>query len=211
MNYNRFMFVLPKLKKTYSSYEPYVDEATMKFHHMGHHQGYVEKLNRGLVEMDYSTERIEDIFEKISDFPATVRNNAGGHYNHTVFWSTLNDTMSTPSMSLMKLINDKYGVMEDFRAEFTKAALSVFGSGWTWLVVNSSGELEITTTKNQDNPLMSDINSGYPLFGLDVWEHAYYLKHQNKRINYINDFWSILDWDEVSIRLAEKPEMNDLA
>ncbi|MCD5390132.1 MAG: superoxide dismutase [Candidatus Pacebacteria bacterium] len=205
------MFVLPNCRKSYSAYEPYIDEPTMKIHHLGHHKGYVEKLNRGLVDMEFSTERIEDIFEKISDFPTLVRNNAGGHYNHTVFWSTLNDSMSTPSTELMKLITAKYGIMEDFRAEFTKAALLLFGSGWVWLVVNSDGELDIVTTKNQDNPLMSDINSGYPLFGLDIWEHAYYMKHQNKRINYIKDFWSVLDWDTVSIRLSERPEMNDLA
>ncbi len=205
------MFILPELKKPYTAYEPYIDEKTMEIHHQKHHGGYVEKLNRALVEIDYNSDRIEDIFNNIGEFSDTIRNNAGGHYNHTVFWSTLTGTMTTPSMSLMKMITDKFGMLDDFKAEFTKLALSVFGSGWTWLVLNNNNELEIVNTKNQDNPLMSDINAGYQLFGLDVWEHAYYIKHQNKRIEYIRDFWSVLNWDEISMRLSEKPEMNDLA
>ncbi len=205
------MFVLPELKKPYENYEPYIDEATMKFHHQAHHSGYIAKLNRALVEGDFEINRIEEIFEKITEMPALIRNNAGGHFNHTVFWSTLNDTMSTPSPELMKLITDKYGLIDDFKAEFTKTALSLFGSGWTWLVITDAGELDIINTKNQDNPLMSDVGGGYPLFGLDIWEHAYYLKYQNRRVEYINAFWSLLDWDEVSMRLSSRPEMNDLA
>ncbi len=205
------MFVLPELKKPYGSYEPYIDEVTMRVHHLGHHKTYVENLNRALVSLDYQTERIEDIFEKIQDFPAVVRNNAGGHYNHSVFWTTLNDVISTPSPELLNAIIDKYGVLEDFKAIFMKSALELFGSGWTWLVLKDDGELEIVNTHNQDNPLMADIYKGYPLFGIDLWEHAYYLKHQNKRMEYINDFWSILDWGVVSKRFAQKPEMNQLS
>ena len=205
------MFVLPEIKNTYNLYEPYIDAKTMEVHHTKHHAGYIEKLNRALVDMNHDFERIEDLFENITDFSETVRNNAGGHYNHTLFWSLLTDTMTTPSMNLMNLISDKYGMLDDFKAEFTKSVLSVFGSGWAWLVITEAGELDIVTTKNQDNPLMSDIDGGYPLFGLDVWEHAYYLKHQNKRVEYVRNFWSVLDWGEASMRLSEKPEMNDLA
>lgn len=204
------MFILPELKKPYSSYEPYIDEATMKLHHQNHHKTYVEKLNRALVEYNKEFNRIEDIFENISEMPELIRNNAGAHYNHTIFWSTINDTISTPSKELMELINNTYGLIDDFKAEFTKSALGLFGSGWTWLVITEEGKLEIINTKNQDNPLMTDIKGGYPLFGLDLWEHAYYLKYQNRRIEYINAFWSILDWDEVSMRFSQRSEMNDL-
>lgn len=204
------MFVLPELRNPHSSYEPYIDAETMRIHHEMHHGGYVKKLNQAMVDNDLTTERIEDLFENISEMPTAIRNNAGGHYNHTVFWSLLDDTMATPSPDLFALLNETFGSLDDFKSEFTKQALSVFGSGWCWLVLND-GKLEITTTKNQDNPLMSDINSGYPLLGVDVWEHAYYLKYQNKRVEYINNIWALIDWDQVSYRFGQKPEMNDLA
>ncbi|MCI5051226.1 MAG: superoxide dismutase [Candidatus Pacebacteria bacterium] len=204
------MFVLPELRNPYSSYEPYIDAQTMEIHHLKHHAGYVKKVNQACVDNNIDCERIETLFENIGDYPAAIRNNAGGHYNHTIFWSILDDTMTTPSMELMNLINETFGSLEDFKAEFTKAALGVFGSGWCWLVLND-GKLEITTTKNQDNPLMSDINAGYPLIGVDVWEHAYYLKYQNKRVEYLNNIWALIDWDQVSMRFSQKPEMNDLA
>ena len=204
------MFVLPELKNPYIAYEPYIDAATMEIHHSLHHGGYVRKLNHALVEADINTERIEDLFLRISELPDAIRNNAGGHYNHSIFWSILDNSMTTPTTELQSAIEEGFGLLEDFKAEFTKAALSVFGSGWAWLVVNDDNKLEIVTTKNQDNPLMDDINAGYPLLGLDVWEHAYYLNYQNKRIKYINAFWSLVNWTEVSRRLAQKPEMNDL-
>lgn len=204
------MFVLPELRNPHSSYEPYIDAETMRIHHEMHHGGYVKKLNQAMVDNDLTTERIEDLFENISEMPTAIRNNAGGHYNHTVFWTLLDDTMATPSPELFALLNETFGSLDDFKSEFTKQALSVFGSGWCWLVLND-GKLEITTTKNQDNPLMSDINSGYPLLGVDVWEHAYYLKYQNKRVEYINNIWALIDWDQVSYRFSQKPEMNDLA
>ena len=204
------MFVLPELRNPHSSYEPYIDAATMEIHHTKHHAGYIKKLNHAMVDNELTTERIEDLFDRMSELPLSVRNNAGGHYNHTVFWSLLDDAMTTPSMELFTLINDTFGGLDDFKAEFTKAALGVFGSGWCWLVLND-GKLEITTTKNQDNPLMNDINSGYPLIAVDVWEHAYYLNYQNRRVDYINNIWALIDWNEVSRRFSQKPEMNDLA
>lgn len=203
------MFVLPELKNPHSSYEPYIDAQTMEIHHQKHHGGYVKKLNQAMVDNDLTTERIEDLFDQMSNLPASVRNNAGGHYNHTIFWSLLNDTMTTPSAELMTMINNTFGGLDDFKAEFTKSALSIFGSGWCWLVVNNE-KLEITTTKNQDNPLMNDINAGYPLIGVDAWEHAYYLKYQNRRVDYLKNIWALIDWDQVSYRFSQKPEMNDL-
>jgi Fe-Mn family superoxide dismutase len=186
------------------------DALTMEIHHQKHHAGYVKKLNQAMVDAGMNTQRIEDLFENITDYPASIRNNAGGHYNHSVFWSILDTKMSTPAPELNEAIAESFGLFEDLKAEFTKAALGVFGSGWCWLVVNAEGKLEIVTTSNQDNPLMSDINKGYPLIGIDVWEHAYYLKYQNKRVDYLNACWSLLDWDVISDRFTNRPEMNDL-
>ncbi len=205
------MFVLPELKNPYTAYEPYIDATTMEIHHQKHHAGYVKKLNQTCVDNEIDCDRIEDLFEKISKLPNAIRNNAGGHYNHTIFWSILNDIMATPSPDLHNALNEKFGNLESFKSEFTKKALGVFGSGWCWLVVNNENQLEIVTTKNQDNPLMSDINAGYPILAIDVWEHAYYLKYQNKRVDYINNIWALIDWNVVSERYAHKPEMNDLA
>tara|TARA_B100001179_G_C18593492_1_gene405904 strand:+ start:1186 stop:1806 length:621 start_codon:yes stop_codon:yes gene_type:complete len=205
------MFVLPELKNPYTAYEPYVDAQTMEIHHQKHHGGYVKKLNQACVDNNLDCERIEDLFERMSELPDEVRNNAGGHYNHTIFWSLLDDNMSAPDGDLLSQINEAFGNLENFKAEFTKAALEVFGSGWAWLVAHDDNTLEIVTTKNQDNPLMDDINKGYPILGVDVWEHAYYLKYQNKRVDYINAIWALVDWNVVSERYASRPEMNDLA
>jgi Fe-Mn family superoxide dismutase len=205
------MFVLPELKHPYTAYEPYVDETTMMIHHQMHHGGYVKKLNQLLVDQNLNISRIEDIFEDISQYSLAIRNMAGGHYNHTVFWTILDNTMSTPSAELHTAITKTYGSLDDFKAEFTKSALSVFGSGWTWLVVNKEGSIDIVTTSQQDNPLMSDINKGYPIFGVDVWEHAYYLRYQNRRAEYINSLWSLINWHVLSERFSARPEMNNLA
>lgn len=205
------MFVLPKLKNPYSAYEPYIDAETMEIHHQKHHRGYVKKLNQACVDNDLECERIEDLFERMSELPDAVRNNAGGHYNHTIFWSLLDDNMSAPGEDLQAQINESFGNLENFKAEFTKAALGVFGSGWAWLVVHDDNGLQIVTTKNQDNPLMDDINQGYPILGIDVWEHAYYLKYQNKRVDYITAFFALVNWDVVTERYTSRPEMNDLA
>lgn len=205
------MFVLPELKNPYTAYEPYIDAKTMEIHQQKHHGGYVKKLNQACVDNNLDCERIEDLFERMSDLPDAVRNNAGGHYNHTVFWSLLDDSISAPDGDLLAQINEVFGNLENFKAEFTKAALEVFGSGWAWLVAHDDNSLEIVTTKNQDNPLMDDINKGYPILGVDVWEHAYYLKYQNKRVDYINALWALVDWNVVSERYNSRPEMNDLA
>jgi Fe-Mn family superoxide dismutase len=205
------MFVLPELQHPYNAYEPHIDAQTMEIHHSKHHGGYVKKLNQALVDANMSVNKIEELFENINLYPAAIRNNAGGHYNHSVFWTTLDTTVTSPDPELLQAIEASFGVLDTFKETFTEAALSVFGSGWCWLVLTKDNKLDIVTTKNQDNPLMSDIDRGYPLFGIDVWEHAYYLSYQNKRADYINAFWSLLNWDEVSRRFKEKPEMNEMS
>ncbi|MCA9351725.1 superoxide dismutase [Patescibacteria group bacterium] len=205
------MFVLPELKNPYNAYEPYLDAETMEIHHQKHHGGYVKKLNQACVEEGMECSRIEDLFDRAADLSPAVRNNAGGHYNHTVFWTLLNPGMSTPSPELKAKIDDAFGTLDDFKAEFTKAALGVFGSGWTWLVVNGEGKLEIVSTKLQDNPLMSDVDLGYPILGVDVWEHAYYLRYRNERVEYLKAIWALIDWNVVSERFSTQPTMNDLA
>ena len=204
------MFVLPELKNPYIAYEPYIDAATMELHHQMHHAGYIKNLNHALVDADINTERIEDLFERMSDYPEVIRNNAGGHYNHSVFWSILDTGMTAPGPELMDALEERFGLLEDFKAEFTKEALGVFGSGWVWLVIDRDNKLNIVTTKNQDNPLMDDLHKGYPILGLDVWEHAYYLRYQNKRVEYINAFWALVNWREVSRRFLIRPEMNEM-
>lgn len=205
------MYILPKLKCAYDAYEPHIDAETMEIHHSKHHNGYVTKLNQALVDENINEERIESLFENIELYPSSIRNNAGGHYNHTIFWSILcQSSISAPSEELSNAINQTFGNIDTFRDEFLKKAGSVFGSGWCWFVVKDDGSLAIVTTKNQDNPLMSDINTGYPLFGIDVWEHAYYLKYQNKRAEYLEAVWSLLNWGTISQRFENKPEMNEV-
>lgn len=201
------MFILPELRHDYGSYEPYIDTETMKIHHTKHHAGYVDKLNQALAEADIETGRVEDLFEKISELPVAIRNNAGGHYNHSVFWSLLTKNVTVPSPDLLEAIKQSFGSLDDFKMMFTKEALGVFGSGWVWFVLNNAGELKIVTTGRQDNPVMNDINAGYPILGLDLWEHAYYLHYQNRRNEYIENFWNVINWEEVSRRFSEQPEM----
>lgn len=204
------MFVLPEFKKSYSDLEPYIDAQTMEIHHTKHHGGYVRKLNQACVDNDLECDRIEDLFERMSELPTAIRNNAGGHYNHTMFWTLLDTKMTRPDTDLHEQIEQTFGGLEDFKAEFTKAALGVFGSGWVWLVAHEDNGLEIVTTKNQDNPLMDDINKGYPILGVDVWEHAYYLKYQNKRVDYIKAMWAVINWEVVSDRYSTRPEMSSI-
>jgi len=204
------MFVLPKLKNPTNAYEPYLDAETMGIHHELHHGSYVKKLNQLLVGGNLNISRIEDIFENISDYSGDIRNMAGGHYNHTLFWSWLDNTMSAPSPELHSRIAEDFGDLDAFKNLFTQSAVGLFGSGWVWLVVNKEGKLDIVQTANQDSPLMSDINSGYPIFGIDVWEHAYYLKYKTKRVEYVTALWSLVDWNTISERFSSKPEMNNL-
>lgn len=195
-------FALPPLGYQYNALEPFIDRQTMEFHYTKHHQAYVNKLNEVKLLVDnLNFKSVEDMLANLNniqpDLRTTVRNNAGGHYNHTFFW-TLLKTNTQPSEKTLKIISKNFESLENFKELFTKAAMGTFGSGWVW-VINQKGKLKIITTPNQDNPLMKGIVSeiGTPIMTLDVWEHAYYLKYQNKRADYVNAFWSVLNWDKV--------------
>lgn len=195
-------FKLPELPYDYPALEPYIDEATMRVHHDKHHAGYTAKLNAALEGSDHANSSIEEILGQVSKFSPAVRNNGGGYYNHSLFWSVMSpNSEAAPSGDLANAINDAFGSFDNFKKEFSTAAATRFGSGWAWLCVGDSGKLFVTSTPNQDNPLM-DIAAqrGTPILGLDVWEHAYYLKYQNKRPDYIDAFFSVINWDEVSNR-----------
>ncbi len=195
------MFTLPQLKYSYGALEPHIDAQTMEIHHTKHHQAYVDNLNKALPE---NTKSLEEILENISTYPVVVRNNAGGHWNHSFFWEIMGPNAGgEPGGELAEEINKSFGSFEKFKEEFENAAKTRFGSGWAWLVKTSDG-LKICSTPNQDNPLMDLAEvKGVPILGLDVWEHAYYLKYQNKRPDYISAFWSVVNWEEVSLRFSE--------
>jgi Fe-Mn family superoxide dismutase len=196
-------FELPSLPYSYDALEPYVDKMTMEIHYSKHHAAYVNNLNKALEELENVPSTIEDILKNISKLKSlTIRNNGGGHYNHSLFWKLMKPKGGgEPKGKLLEAINISFGSFETFKNKFNEAATKVFGSGWAWLVINND-MLEIGTTPNQDNPLM-DISDfkGIPIICLDVWEHAYYLKHQNKRADYINNWWNVVNWDEASTNL----------
>lgn len=196
-------FELPKLAYAYNALEPHFDAMTMEIHHSRHHQAYVNNLNAAIAGTEGEKMSIEEICKNISKFSMAVRNNGGGHYNHTFFWETIGPNGGgEPKGALAEAINKQFGSFAAFKEEFTKAAMGRFGSGWAWLVVDG-GELKIGSTANQDNPLM-DIPEvtikGTPVLGLDVWEHAYYLKYQNKRADYVAAFWNVINWDAVGAK-----------
>lgn len=195
-------FVLPSLPYAVDALEPHIDKITMEIHHGKHHAAYVNNLNAAIGGTDLEKKSIEEICKTISKYPVVVRNNGGGHYNHTFFWESLSPkSQGKPQGKLAEAIDKKFGSFEKFKEEFAKAGTSRFGSGWAWLLVDGSKELQITSTPNQDNPLMDIAEiKGTPVLGLDVWEHAYYLKYQNRRPDYISAFWNIIHWELVSKR-----------
>jgi Fe-Mn family superoxide dismutase len=197
-------FELPKLPYEYKALEPHIDARTMEIHHSKHHQAYVTNLNNAIAGTDAEKMSIEDICKSISKFPMPVRNNGGGHYNHSLFWTVLKaNGGGAPSGDLATAINTAFGSFDTFKTQFSAAGTTRFGSGWAWLSV-SGGKLSISSTPNQDNPLMDIAETkGTPILGLDVWEHAYYLHYQNRRPDYITAFWNLVNWDEVSKRLKE--------
>lgn len=193
-------FELPKLNYSYDALEPYIDAKTMEIHHTKHHGGYTSKLNAAIEGTDLEGKSIEDILSNVSKHSTAVRNNGGGFFNHNLFWKVMGPNAGgKPTGDLLAAIEKKFGSFDEFKETFNNAAATRFGSGWAWLVKKDDGTLEIGSTANQDNPLMdvSDLK-GTPILGLDVWEHAYYLKYQNKRPEYIDAFWSVVNWDEVS-------------
>lgn len=192
---------LPDLPYDYDALEPHIDKMTMEIHHTRHHKTYVDKFYKAIEGTPIETSSLEDILTNVSRYSEAVRNNGGGHYNHSMFWTIMSpDGGGQPTGDFGNLINDNFGSFENFREEFANAAASRFGSGWAWLVFHD-GALKIGSTPNQDSPIMdvSDFK-GTPIFGLDVWEHAYYLKYQNKRPDYINAFWNVVDWQAVEKR-----------
>jgi Fe-Mn family superoxide dismutase len=194
-------FELPKLPYEYTALEPHIDARTMEIHHSKHHNAYVTNLNAAIAGTDAEKLSIEDICKNISKYPMAVRNNGGGHFNHSLFWTILGNNGSSPSAKLLAAIEADLGGMDKFKEDFNKAATTRFGSGWAWLCVEG-GKLKICSTPNQDNPLMDVVTdcNGTPILGLDVWEHAYYLHYQNRRPDYCSAFWNIINWDEVSRR-----------
>ncbi|HSP87014.1 MAG TPA: superoxide dismutase [Ignavibacteriaceae bacterium] len=197
-------FELPKLPYDYDALEPYIDKTTMEIHHTKHHNAYVTNLNKAVEGTEMENKSIEDLLKKVSGLPAAVRNNGGGHYNHSLFWTLMKKGGGgLPTGDLEKKITSTFGSFEEFKKKFTEAGITRFGSGWAWLVV-SNGKLAVSSTPNQDNPLMDVAEvKGTPILGLDVWEHAYYLKYQNKRPDYIEQWWNVVNWSEVAKRFAE--------
>jgi Fe-Mn family superoxide dismutase len=193
---------LPPLPYAYDALEPHIDKMTMEIHHDKHHKAYVTNLNKALGETPVK-ESFTDMLKNSSKYPAVIRNNAGGHYNHSFFWKIMKPNGGgVPKGSLADAINSSFGSFEEFKTKFNQAATSRFGSGWAWLVYNG-GKLTIGSTPNQDNPLMdcSDLK-GTPILGLDVWEHAYYLKYQNKRADYEIAWWNVVNWDQAEANYA---------
>lgn len=204
-NTKNMAYQLSALPYSYDALEPSIDQATMEIHHSRHHQAYVDNLNKAIAATEAEELTLVELLETISKYSLAVRNNAGGHYNHELFWNTLSSTpQKSPSGALNEAIIATWGSLASFKEQFEQLAMTRFGSGWAWLYVKYNGTLAICSTANQDNPIMDTnmVDRGFPILGLDVWEHAYYLKYQNKRAAYVNAFWEVLDWKAVEANYA---------
>ncbi len=191
---------LPQLPYAPSALEPHIDAQTMEIHHGKHHKAYVDNLNKALEGTDGEGQSLEALMSRISSYSTAVRNNGGGHYNHSLFWSILSPNPSAPSQALMDEINQSFGSLDGLKEKMNAAGASRFGSGWAWLI-RQEGKLVVCSTPNQDNPLMDVAEEkGHPLIGIDVWEHAYYLKYQNRRPDYLKAIWNVIDWAAVEKR-----------
>ncbi|MBT5507720.1 MAG: superoxide dismutase [Flammeovirgaceae bacterium] len=197
-------FKLPILPYAHDALNPHIDTATMEIHHGKHHAAYIAKLNAAVSGSEMEGKSLEELIKNHTNV-ATIRNNGGGHWNHSLFWTVMNPTGGgTPQGTLAAAIDDAFGSFEKFKEAFSNAGATQFGSGWAWLCVGIGGKLEVCSTANQDNPLMPGLGcEGFPILGLDVWEHAYYLNYQNKRPDYINAFFNVVNWEEVSRRFNE--------
>lgn len=196
---NMAKFELPQLPYAYDALEPYIDKMTMEIHYTKHHNGYVTNLNKAVDGTENEGKSLVDMFSSISKLPVAIRNNGGGHWNHSLFWTLMKkDGGGSPTGKVADAINSAFGSFDEFKTKFSTAAATRFGSGWAWLVVQE-GKLVVSSTPNQDNPLMdvADVK-GTPILGLDVWEHAYYLKYQNKRPDYVANWWNVVNWDKVN-------------
>ena len=197
-------FSLPELPYAPTALEPYIDARTMEIHHGKHHAAYVNNLNAALEGSEYAAKSLDELMAVMSILSPAVRNNGGGHWNHSMFWTVLGPNGSgAPTGALAEAIDTTFGNLDEFKKQFAQAGATRFGSGWAWLCVGSDGKLFVCSTPNQDNPLMDLAEKkGTPVLGLDVWEHAYYLNYQNRRPDYIAAFWSVVNWDEVARRFA---------
>ena len=197
-------FELPQLPYAYDALEPHIDARTMEIHHSKHHNAYVTNLNAAIAGTENEGKSLEELMANISKLPAAVRNNGGGHYNHSLFWTILSPNGGgAPTGAIGEAINATFGSYDKFKEEFSKAAATRFGSGWAWLCVGADNKIAVCSSPNQDNPLMDIAEcKGTPILGLDVWEHAYYLHYQNRRPDYISAFYNLINWDEVNRRFA---------
>lgn len=207
-------YSLNRLPYGYKDLEPYIDEQTMIIHHTKHHQGYIQNLNKAIQGTEAEKLPLEEILKNISKYPSVVRNNAGGHYNHDLFWTILTpDKNKVPSKRFMDAVKQHFGSIDSMKSLMSREGMSRFGSGWVWLSVDEKKKLFISSTPNQDNPLMDVADKrGTPILGIDVWEHAYYLKYQNKRGDYLSAIWNVINWEEVSRRyemLVPKGKFDD--
>jgi superoxide dismutase, Fe-Mn family len=197
-------YTLPKLAYAYDALEPYIDAQTMQIHHTKHHQAYIDKVNAAIAGTEYEDIPINELIAKLDSLPddikTAVRNNGGGHCNHTLFWEILGPNGAEPSGKLLEAINKAFGSVDAFKKQFTDAALTQFGSGWAWLCKDNEGKLSIQKTSNQDSPLSKGLT---PILCIDIWEHAYYLKYQNKRPEYVDAFWNVVNWKGVEEKFEE--------
>jgi len=198
-------FELPALPYASDALEPSIDKETMEIHHGKHHQAYVDNLNKAIEGTDAANLSLEEIIKNISKYSAAVRNNGGGHFNHSLFWTVLSKNGGgEPTGELAAAINEAFGSFDELKKQLQNAGATRFGSGWSWLIVDGSGKLKVSSTPNQDNPLMDVAEvKGTPIFGIDVWEHAYYLKYQNKRPAYLEAIFNVVDWNAVAERFAK--------
>lgn len=195
-------FELPALPYATDALEPNIDKLTMEIHHDKHHGAYVKNLNDAVNGTTFASLTLEEILNKVTEKDKAIRNNGGGHYNHSLFWPLMSGEKTAPSDKLKSAVSEAFGSWDSFQQKFNDAAKGVFGSGWAWLIVTPEKKLAVSSTPNQDNPLMHQVvkDRGIPVLGLDVWEHAYYLKHQNRRPEYITAFWNVVNWNEVQKR-----------
>lgn len=198
-------FTLPALPYAFDALEPYIDKVTMEIHHDKHHKGYVDNLNKAIVGTPNENKSLEELIKDAGKLSPAIRNNGGGHWNHSFFWQIMAPhSSSEPTGELAEGIKSKFGSLDAFKEKFAAAGATRFGSGWAWLIVTNDGKLEVTSTPNQDNPLMDVAEvKGKPILGIDVWEHAYYLKYQNRRPEYLSNFWHVVNWAKVAENYAE--------